>query len=162
VRHARLAAAAAGLLVGAFALADEAVRPPRYATGASLFQANCAVCHRANGSGQPGLAPPLTGYPALYVRYPEGRRQLVLTVLYGMFGDVIVDDRHYNFEMPEFARFDDVALAEVLNFVVFDLGRVEVQASPLTPAEVAAERTLALGGDGVRRHRLEVLGAVRK
>jgi mono/diheme cytochrome c family protein len=155
-------AAAAALLAGAFANADEAVGPPRYAAGAILFQANCAVCHRANGSGQPGLAPPLTGYPALYVRHPEGRRQLVLTVLYGMFGDVVVDDRHYNFKMPEFARFDDVALAEVLNFVVFDLDRVAGRVTPLAPAEVAAERALALGGDGVRRHRLEVLSAVRQ
>ena len=149
------------MLAGALALADEPTLPPHFADGAALFQASCAVCHRASGVGQPGLAPPLTGYPALYVQYPEGRRQLVLTVLYGMFGDVVVDDRHYNFKMPEFARFDDAALAAVLNFIVFDLGRASETARPIAAAEVAAERSLAFGGDGVRRHRAEVLEAVR-
>jgi mono/diheme cytochrome c family protein len=151
----------AALLLGAVATADEPGSPARFETGASLFQANCAVCHQVNGVGNPGLAPPLTGYPALYVQHPEGRRQLVLTVLYGMYGDVVVDERHYNFKMPEFARLDDDSLAAVLNFVVFDIGRASARAAPLSAAEVATERALALGGADVRRHRLEVLNAVR-
>ena len=65
----------------------------RYPEGAASFQANCAVCHGRDGAGQPSLAPPLTSYPARYIAAPEGRRQLAMTVLYGMFGDVVVEQK---------------------------------------------------------------------
>ena len=131
----------------------------RYADGGETFQANCAVCHRATGVGQPGLAPPLVSYPARYLERPEGRRQLVLTVLFGMFGDIVVDEKHYNFKMPDFTRFDDATIAAVLNFVAFDLGHAPAGAAPLTPAEIGRERPLALTGEAVRRHRAEALDA---
>ena len=148
------------LAVGPAAADEPSV--PQYASGASVFQANCAVCHRANGAGNPGLAPPLTGYPAAYAKTEQGRRQLVLTVLYGMYGDVVVDDRHYNFKMPAFPQFDDATLASVLNFVVFDVGHASPASVSLTAADIAAERSLALGGDAVRRHRVEVIEAIRQ
>ncbi len=63
---------------------------PAYPAGAAVFQANCAVCHGPKGTGQPSLAPPLTSYPARYASIAEGRRQLALTVLNGMFGGIDV------------------------------------------------------------------------
>ena len=141
------------------AVGAEDASTPRYADGALTFQANCAVCHRATGAGQPGLAPPLLSYPARYLERPEGRRQLVLTVLFGMFGDIVVDEKHYNFKMPEFARFDDTTIAGVLNFVAFDLGHAPPTSVPLAPDDVARERVLALTGEAVRRHRFEALDA---
>ena len=75
---------------------------PRYAEGGTIFQANCAVCHGAKGLGQPSLAPPLTSYPARYATIAEGRRQLAITVLNGMFGGIDVESKHYDFKMPEF------------------------------------------------------------
>ena len=139
--------------------AQDAVPAPRYADGAATFEANCAVCHRSTGAGQPGLAPPLLTYPARYVVRPEGRRQLVLTVLYGMFGDIVVDEKHYNFKMPEFTRFDDVTIAAVINFLAFDLSHAPAVAVPLAPEDVARERAIALTGEAVRRHRAEALDA---
>ena len=150
--------AIAALLGQAGALAQEAAAP-RYSDGAATFQANCAVCHRATGAGQPGLAPPLVNQPARYLERPEGRRQLVLTVLYGMYGDIVVDEKPYNFKMPDFTRFDDATIAGVLNFVAFDLSHAPAGAVPLAPEDVARERTLALTGEAVRRHRAEVLDA---
>jgi hypothetical protein len=148
------AGAAFGAMLAAVALADG---EPRFADGAAVFQSNCAVCHRANGAGTPGLAPPLTEYPPRFVVTPEGRRQLALTVLFGMYGDIVVGDRHYNFKMPEFTRLDDATLAVTLNFVVFDLGHAPADATPLTAAEFAAERPRALDGSAVREHRTEVV-----
>jgi len=130
--------------------------PPAYPTGFSSFQANCAVCHGPVGAGLPALAPPLLSYPARYAASPEGRRQLALTVLYGMVGDITVDDKHYNFQMPEFARLDDATLAATLNFVVFDLGHATADVKPLTAEEIAAERAQALDGTAVRAHRKSV------
>jgi mono/diheme cytochrome c family protein len=130
--------------------------PPAYPAGFSSFQANCAVCHGPAGAGLPALAPPLVSYPARYAATLEGRRQLALTVLYGMVGDITVDDKHYNFQMPDFARLDDVTLAATLNFVVFDLGHAPPEVKPLTAEEIAAERAQALDGNAVRAHRKSV------
>jgi mono/diheme cytochrome c family protein len=124
--------------------------------GFSSFQANCAVCHGPAGAGVPALAPPLVSYPARYAASLEGRRQLALTVLYGMVGDISVDEKHYNFQMPDFARLDDATLAATLNFVVFDLGHAAPEVKPLTAEEVAAERAQALDGTAVRAHRKSV------
>ena len=139
------------------AFADE---PLRFEDGAATFKANCAVCHRPNGAGTAGLAPPVTVYPPRLAAIPEGRRQLVLTVLYGMYGEIVVEDRHYNFKMPEFARLDDAALAAVLNYVMFDLGHAAADAKPIAPDEIAAERAVALDGAQVREHRATVVGGL--
>jgi len=130
--------------------------PPAYPAGFSSFQANCAVCHGPAGAGVPALAPPLVSYPARYAASLEGRRQLALTVLYGMVGDITVDDKHYNFQMPDFARLDNATLAATLNFVVFDLGHASAEVKPLTAEEIAAERAQALDGAAVRAHRKSV------
>ena len=149
-----LAGATLGAALATGALADG---EPRFADGAAAFQANCAVCHRGNGAGTPGLAPPVIEYPPRFVATPDGRRQLAWTVLFGMFGDITVGDRHYNFKMPEFARLDDATLAAALNFVIFDLGHAPADAAPLAAAELAAERAKALDGSAVREHRAEVV-----
>jgi mono/diheme cytochrome c family protein len=149
---------AAALLVTLGLLSASAVRAvdaptPQYPEGGASFQANCAVCHGAAGTGLPSLAPPLLSYPARYATSAEGRRQLVITVLYGMFGDITVEDKHYDFKMPDFARLDDATLAATLNFVVFELDHAPASVKPLSGADIAAERAHALDGAAVREHR---------
>jgi mono/diheme cytochrome c family protein len=147
------------LLPAASGVAADAVTP-RYTEGAATFQANCAVCHGTKGLGQPSLAPPLTTYPARYASIAEGRRQLAMTVLNGMFGGIEVDKKHYDFKMPDFTAQDDAALAAVLNFVVFDLDGAPTDIKPLTAADIAAERAHPLDGAAVREHRGTVLSAL--
>ena len=127
-----------------------------YPQGAAAFQANCAVCHGPAGAGIPALAPPLSSYPARFAASPEGRRQLAITLLYGMFGDITVGQAHFNSQMPEFARLDDAALAATLNFVVFDLAHAPTEVKPLTADEIGAERARALDAAAVREHRKSV------
>lgn len=152
------AAALAALTVSPAGAAAH-VPAPAYPEGFASFQANCAVCHGAAGAGVPALAPPLVSYPARYATSVEGRRQLAMTVLYGMIGDITVDDRHYNFQMPEFTRLDDATLATTLNYVVFDLGHAGADVKPLSPAEIAAERAHPVDGAAVREHRKNVAPA---
>ena len=130
-----------------------------YPQGLAVFQANCAVCHGPAGAGVPALAPPLVSYPARYASSAEGRRQLAMTLLYGMIGDITVDDKQYNFAMPDFARLDDASLAAALNFVVFDLGHAPADVKPLTAAEIAAERAHTVDAAAVREHRKTVAAA---
>jgi mono/diheme cytochrome c family protein len=151
--RAQLGAAGALLaLICAAAHADA----PAYAQGATSFQANCAVCHGANGAGLPSLAPPLLANPARYAASAEGRRQLAMTVLYGLFGDITVEGRHYDFRMPDFSRLDDATLAATLNFVVFELAHAPADVKPLSAAELAAERAHPVDGAAVREHRKSV------
>ncbi|MBS0374126.1 MAG: cytochrome c [Proteobacteria bacterium] len=158
---ARRGSAAAAVVVALLAaVTARAADGPRFTEGAATFQANCAVCHRANGAGTPGLAPPLTEFPARFAALAEGRRQLAMTVLYGMFGDIVVGERHYNFKMPEFTQFDDATLAAALNFVVFDIAHAPESTAVLTPADVAAERKQAVDGSAVREHRAAVVAAL--
>ena len=132
---------------------------PSYPQGAAAFQGNCAMCHGPAGAGIPALAPPLSAEPARFAASPEGRRQLAITLLYGMFGDITVGESHFNSQMPDFARLDDATLAATLNFVVFDLAHAPADVKPLAPGEIAAERTHALDGAAVREHRKSVVPA---
>jgi mono/diheme cytochrome c family protein len=132
----------------------------RYPDGATVFQGNCAVCHGASGAGTPSLAPPVTAYPARYAATDEGRQQLAMTVLNGMFGGIEVEQKHFDFKMPDFARLDDATLAAVLNFVVFDLAHAAEGTRPLTAQEIAAERSHPIDGAVVRAHRAKLLAAL--
>jgi mono/diheme cytochrome c family protein len=127
-----------------------------YPLGAASFQTNCVVCHGASGAGLPGLAPPLLSYPGRYAASAEGRRQLAMTVLYGMIGEIAVEDKHFNFQMPDFARLDDATLAATLNFVLFDLDHVSAEIKPISPGEIAAERAHPVDGAAVHEHRKTV------
>jgi mono/diheme cytochrome c family protein len=134
--------------------------PVRFPDGAATFQANCAVCHRANGAGTPGLAPPVKTYAPKFIATPDGRSQLAMTVLYGMYGEIVVDERHYNFKMPEFSRFDDATIAAVLNYVAFDLGGAAPDTPALAASDIAAQRVHAVDGDAVRQHRAQAIGSL--
>jgi mono/diheme cytochrome c family protein len=132
---------------------------PAYPQGAGAFQSNCAMCHGPAGAGVPALAPPLLSEPARFAASPEGRRQLAITLLYGMFGDITVGQSHFNSQMPDFARLDDATLAATLNFVVFDLAHAATDVKPLAPAEIAAERARPLDSAAVRAHRKSLVAA---
>ncbi len=131
-----------------------------YPQGATVFQANCSVCHGAKGAGTPSLAPPVTSYPARYATTDEGRKQLAMTVLNGMFGGIEVEQKHFDFKMPDFTRLDDATLASVLNYVVFDLAHAAEGTKPIAPEEIAAERTHPVDGAAVRDHRAKLLAAL--
>jgi mono/diheme cytochrome c family protein len=145
---------AAGLILASGASAAEV---PAYPDGAKAFQTNCAVCHGPGGAGIPSLAPPLTSYPAHYAGSAEGRRQLAMTVLNGLYGEITVGGQRFDFRMPEFSSLDDATLAAVLNFVVFDIGHAAAATKPISAAEVLAERSQPVDGAVVREHRKTVV-----
>lgn len=150
----------AGSSAGAPLLATAEPEPVRYPAGNTTFQANCAVCHGAKGAGTPSLAPPVTSYPARYATTEEGRQQLAMTVLNGMFGGIDVEQKHFDFKMPDFMHLDDATLAAVLNFVVFDLGHAAQATMPLLPEEIAAVRNHPVDGTAVREHRTKLLATL--
>ncbi len=128
-----------------------------YPAGKSTFDAQCAVCHQAGGKGQDGLAPPLTEYPGKYSTTAQGRAQLTSTVVHGMFGEIKVHDKSYNFKMPSFASASDEDLAQVLNYVVFDLNEKHGDAKPFTAADIKAARAQTMDSSAVHSQRAVVV-----
>ncbi|MFN4073328.1 MAG: c-type cytochrome [Thermus sp.] len=103
-----------------------------------LWTRTCAVCHGEKGQG-------VRPYPGLQASAPlfatpEGRRYLVLVVLYGKKGEAGL--------MPGFAQLKDEELAALLNHL-----RVLLQAKgdPFAPEEIAKGRGLNLAPDAVKR-----------
>jgi mono/diheme cytochrome c family protein len=84
---------------------------------------HCAGCHKADGSGQPGLVPSLVG-AARFLRAPGGREYLV--------------------RVPGVAQspLGDAALARVLNWSLARFSAAELPAdfSGYTAGEIAALR----------------------
>lgn len=125
----------------------------RYPAGKSAFDGKCAICHQPGGNGMDGLAPPLTGYPGRYAQAQDGRAQLAHTLLYGMFGPIKVNGKTYDFKMPSFAALADAQIADLLNYVVFDLNAQRGDAKPFDAAEIRAMRVSPLDAAAVHRQR---------
>ncbi len=84
--------------------------------GEKLFQATCATCHRVDGRGQAGLAPPLVRSP--WVR--DADDWLVRIALQGLRGKVDVLGEEWNSSMPGHQhdpRFNDRAVAGLLTYL---------------------------------------------
>ena len=91
-------------------------------TGESLFGQNCSACHQLNGKGIPGAFPALAGNA--FVQGPP--EAVASTVLNGRGG------------MPTFGPdLSNETIASILTYVRGAWGN---QASPITPALVAAVR----------------------
>ncbi|MBP0595612.1 cytochrome c [Paraburkholderia sp. LEh10] len=154
VNHAGKIATACIAAAASFAIAGSAhAQTVHYPAGKSMFDAQCAVCHQAGGKGQDGLAPPLTEYPGKYSTTAQGRAQLTSTVVHGMFGEIKVHDKSYNFKMPSFASASDEDLAQVLNYVVFDLNAQHGDTKPFTAADIKAARAQAMDSAAVHAQR---------
>jgi hypothetical protein len=77
-----------------------------------------------------------------------------------MFGGIEVEQKHFDFKMPDFMKLDDATLAEVLNFVVFDLDHASDDIKPLTAEDIAAGRSHPVDGAAVREHRAKLLASL--
>ena len=117
-------------------LARAADPPPRLRPGRRRVPGKLRRVSWACRGRHPLAGATAVSYPAHYAANPEGRRQLAMTVLYGLYGDIVVDDKHYDFRMPDFARLDDATLAATLNFIVFDLGHAPASVKPVEPGKL--------------------------
>lgn len=107
--------------------------------GASVFSSTCAACHQASGAGLPGAFPPLAGHAADIARLDGGRAYLTSVVLFGLQGQISVDEQTYNGVMPAQGQLSDEQVAAVLTYVTNDLGEGEA-VEAFDPAGVAEVR----------------------
>jgi len=107
-----------------------AAAPAGMAAGASVYTANCAGCHGAAGTGQPGVFPPLannavvTGPPAAVIKIVNS----------GLTGAVSIGGSTYNGMMPAWkGNLTPAQIAEVVTYIRNSWGN---KGSPVTTAEV--------------------------
>lgn len=84
------------------------------AKGQTVYAANCAACHQANGQGQAGVFPPLAGS-----EYVTGdTKRLGHIVLYGLGGKIQVKGSSYNGQMPAWkSQLSNTDIANVLTYI---------------------------------------------
>lgn len=101
--------------------------------GKKIYNTYCLSCHQADGSGVPGLNPPL-----IKTTWVLGdKKRLINIVLKGMNEPIEVEDERYENVMAPHAFLKDDQVADVLNYIRNSFGN---KASRVTAAEVKAVR----------------------
>lgn len=117
--------------------------------GAAVYQ-NCAPCHQAQGTGLPGVFPPLAGHVPQLLAAADGRGYVERVLLFGLQGPVEVNGQTYDGTMPSWAHLSDDELAAVLDYVSGAWGNaLPVGQAPVTAAEFAAARATPLTSQDV-------------
>jgi mono/diheme cytochrome c family protein len=86
--------------------------------GKVLYKKYCLTCHQANGSGVPGMFPPL-GSGSWISKNPD---ELVPLILKGLKGEIEVNGESYKSAMPPQTKITDQELALVLTYVRSNFG----------------------------------------
>ena len=97
--------------------------------GKKVYESTCLACHQVNGSGVPGMNPPLKK-----TKWVLGdKKTLINIILKGMDEEIEVNDETYSNVMPAFANLSDQEIADVLTYTRNSFGN---KASQITEADV--------------------------
>jgi mono/diheme cytochrome c family protein len=103
--------------------------------GKVVYQKYCLACHQTNGSGVPGMYPPITDSD-----WVEGdKTRLINIMLNGLKGEITVNGQVYKTAMPAHQYLRDDQIAAVLTYVRTNFGNA---ADSVTVSEVTAIRNL--------------------
>ena len=102
--------------------------------GKEVYTTYCMNCHMADGTGTPGVNPPLT--KADYMKKPA--KTLINIILQGQSGEITVNNKKYDGLMPAQAYLTDGQIADVLNYTRNSWGNKNP--AEITPAQVKALR----------------------
>lgn len=101
----------------------------RFDAGKGVYEMLCGQCHKPDGLGKEGLAPPL-----LDSEWALGSEErLVRIVLGGLHGPITVSGKVYNLDMPSWRMLDDEKMAAALTYV---RRAWDHQATPIDPATI--------------------------
>ena len=101
--------------------------------GKQVYLEQCLACHQVDGTGVPGMNPPLT-----QTKWVLGdKTTLVQIVLKGMTGDVEINGETFRNVMAPHSELTDQQIADVLTYVRSSFGN---NAKAITAAEVKAIR----------------------
>lgn len=100
--------------------------------GKEVYNTNCITCHMEKGEGLEGAFPPLAKSDYLMANKNRSIKQVVE----GASGEMVVNGKTYNGEMPAFDLTDE-QVSDVLNYVRNSWGN---KGPAVTPSEVKALR----------------------
>jgi len=89
-----------------------------YTQGKLLYDKYCVNCHNENGENLAELIPPLANSDYL-VKYPE---KVACLIYYGYDGKMTVNGVTYNHQMPANENFNDIDIANVINYINNNFG----------------------------------------
>jgi nitrite reductase (NO-forming) len=101
-------------------------------TGKEVYIQFCQSCHMENGEGAEGLYPPLAK-----TRYLKNSKKIIDIILNGQFGEVKVNGKKYNTDMPAQDYLTDEQIADVLTYI---RSNWENKYPAISPAQVKARR----------------------
>ena len=101
--------------------------------GKEVYNSYCLTCHQANGTGVPGMNPPLRGTD--WVTGDKSR--LINVLLNGLNEELEINGETYENAMPAHDFLTDKQIAAVLSYVRSNFGN---DATAITAEEVAALR----------------------
>ncbi|HZZ44401.1 MAG TPA: HEAT repeat domain-containing protein [Tepidisphaeraceae bacterium] len=105
----------------------------RFTHGQAVYNLTCIACHKADGQGQAGLAPPLVD--SEWAIGPQSR--VLRIVLQGLQGPITVSGQSYALDMPALSKLSDDDIASVLTFVRRNWDHT---ANPVDPSAVKQVR----------------------
>jgi mono/diheme cytochrome c family protein len=100
--------------------------------GKEIYTAQCMSCHMEQGEGIEDIYPPLAKSDYLMA----DKKRSIDQILHGMSGEIKVNGKTYNGEMPAF-ELSDTEVSDVLNYIRNSWGNKD---AAVTPAEVASAR----------------------
>jgi glucose/arabinose dehydrogenase/mono/diheme cytochrome c family protein len=100
---------------------------------AKLYNTYCAACHQNDGKGDGNRFPPLGGTDWV----TGDKTKLLNTVLKGLNGEIVVNDKPYNGQMPAHNFLKDEEVANILTYIRQNFGN---NASAVSIEEVISYR----------------------
>jgi mono/diheme cytochrome c family protein len=98
--------------------------------GELLYLKYCMACHQTDGSGVPGMYPPLKNSPTVN---SGNKEDFIKVLLNGMRGPIEIHGKKYNQQMPSQNFLSDEELAQIINYVS---GTFENKGSKVSPEDV--------------------------
>ncbi len=105
----------------------------RFEAGRTVYATVCGQCHKPDGMGQAGLAPPLLDSDWVL----GDQQRLIKIVLHGLRGPIDVNGQPWDMDMPHLRTLSDDDIAAALTYVRREW---EHDGKPVTPEDVAKVR----------------------
>lgn len=106
---------------------------PKTDEGKAIYMKYCMACHQRDGSGVPGMYPPVQNADWVI----GDKKRLIHAMLNGLDGEIVVNGETYNQMMPKQDFLSDKQIAQVLTFLRQNMGN---KADSVKVKEVTALR----------------------
>lgn len=102
--------------------------------GENLYLKYCMACHQTDGSGVPGMYPPIKDSPIVN---SGNKEDFINILLNGLKGPIEVHGKMYNQQMPSQSFLSDEDLSKIINYVSKSF---QNKGPEVTPADIKALR----------------------